>query len=77
MAVVTNQPVNLSSLQAQLLTSGLQIKDNPLYQVISQLLAATLQLQAAFSADIVAINNSIATAGATIPQIAARISLRV
>lgn len=41
----TNGP-DLNRLQAQLLTSGLQQKDPPLYQVISQLIANAIRLQA-------------------------------
>ncbi len=37
---------DLNRLQAQLLTSGLQQKDPPLYQVISQLIANAIRLQA-------------------------------
>lgn len=37
--------VDLSRLQSQLLTSGIQQTNNALYQVITQLLSATKQLQ--------------------------------
>ena len=37
--------VDLSRLQSQLLTSGIQQTNNALYQVITQLLGATRQLQ--------------------------------
>lgn len=37
--------IDLSRLQSQLQTSGLQQKDNPLFQVISQLIASLKQIQ--------------------------------
>jgi len=40
---------NLDRLKSQLLISGLQIKDNPLYQVINQLIDATRDLQSTVS----------------------------
>ena len=36
---------DLNRLQAQLLVSGLQVKDPPLYQVITQLIANAIRLQ--------------------------------
>ncbi len=41
--------VNLSRLQSQLLTSGIQQSNNALYQVITQLLFAVQQIQNASS----------------------------
>ena len=55
---MTIQP-KLDRLKSQLLTSGLQIKDNPLFQVINQLIDSTRQLQDSFEEDILTINNNI------------------
>lgn len=41
--------VNLSRLQSQLLTSGIQQSNNALYQVITQLLLAIQQIQSSVS----------------------------
>lgn len=38
-------PIDLSRLKSQLLTSGLQQKDNPLYQVINQLIGLVEKFQ--------------------------------
>jgi hypothetical protein len=53
-----NQP-DLNRLKSQLLTTGLSNKDNPLFQVINQLIGAVKQLQDAFLAQIAAISSSI------------------
>ena len=57
---MANQP-NLNRLKSQLLITGLQKKDNPLFQVINQLIVAVRQLQGGFTTDIqnltVTINN--------------------
>lgn len=42
--------LHLDRLKSQLLTSGLQIKDNPLFQVINQLIDAAKQLEANLNA---------------------------
>jgi len=49
----------LERLKSQLLITGLQNKDNPLFQVINQLIGAVKQLQDAFLAQIAAISSSI------------------
>jgi len=47
----TPQP-DLDQLQSQLLTSGLQLKDQPLYQVINQLIGATKRIQSIVNTNI-------------------------
>ena len=55
----TDPQPNLDRLRSQLLTTGLQNKDNPLWQVIDQLIAATKVIQSK-------INTSIASSAAII-----------
>ena len=54
----TSQP-DLNRLQAQLLDSGLQQKDNPAYQVISQLIKAVRRIQELINTDIASTNTVI------------------
>lgn len=53
-----NQP-DLTRLQATLVTSGLQTRDNPTYQVIDQLIKAVRQFQDIIVSDINSINNTV------------------
>ncbi len=48
----------IDRLLSQLMTSGLQIKDNPLFQVISQLIKYLRQLQTDTAASLTIINNN-------------------
>lgn len=49
---------DLSNLRAQLLVSGLQQKDNPTYQVIDGLIAATTRIQEIVNEDIIALEEA-------------------
>lgn len=60
-------PVDLSKLQAQLLNTGIQIKDNPLYQVIKQLIASLADINKAGGAAVSSITN---IGGVTVTSIA-------
>lgn len=51
--------INLDRLQAQLLNSPIHIKDNPLYQVITQLIKAEKELQDQLASSVTTINNII------------------
>jgi len=56
----------IDRLQSQLLTSGLQVKDNPLFQVISQLIKSLQKLQQLTNANVTTIiNNAGANANLT------------
>jgi hypothetical protein len=52
---------DLNRLRTQLLSSGLQKRDNPVFQVINQLLSAVKQLQSSFLADLSSISSSSST----------------